>query len=152
VVNVMRGGPSTGLPTALGQADVMQAKWGTHGDRPVITLTPSYLDEVYRETIRARGLKACSGGRNSTTRLPTLSTPGRGRPDCDRISGRGAGGIRRPYPSSRPADDRASLSTLRNTFHTRSSLLPQVRCTSPDADACTMPIVRGDLAARRDLL
>ena len=56
VVNVMRGGPSTGLPTALGQSDVMQAKWGTHGDRPVITLTPSYLDEVYRETIRAFNL------------------------------------------------------------------------------------------------
>lgn len=56
VVNVMRGGPSTGLPTALGQADIMQAKWGTHGDRAVIALTPAYLDEVYRETIRAFNL------------------------------------------------------------------------------------------------
>jgi 2-oxoglutarate ferredoxin oxidoreductase subunit alpha len=56
VVNVMRGGPSTGLPTALGQSDVMQAKWGTHGDRPVIALTPAYLDEVYTETIRAFNL------------------------------------------------------------------------------------------------
>jgi len=56
IVNVMRGGPSTGLPTALGQADVMQARWGTHGDRPVVALTPSYLDEVYMETIRAFNL------------------------------------------------------------------------------------------------
>jgi len=56
VVNVMRGGPSTGLPTALGQSDIMQARWGTHGDRPVIALTPAYLDEVYTETIRAFNL------------------------------------------------------------------------------------------------
>ncbi len=56
IVNVMRGGPSTGLPTALGQADVMQARWGTHGDRPVIALTPSYLDELYNEVIRAFNL------------------------------------------------------------------------------------------------
>lgn len=56
VVNVMRGGPSTGLPTQLSQADVMQARWGTHGDRPVIALTPSYLDEVYTETVRSFNL------------------------------------------------------------------------------------------------
>lgn len=56
IVNVMRGGPSTGLPTALGQSDIMQARWGTHGDRAVIALTPAYLDEVYRETIRAFNL------------------------------------------------------------------------------------------------
>lgn len=56
IVNVMRGGPSTGLPTALGQSDIMQARWGTHGDRPVIALTPAYLDEVYTETIRAFNL------------------------------------------------------------------------------------------------
>ncbi|NQU05321.1 MAG: 2-oxoacid:acceptor oxidoreductase subunit alpha, partial [Calditrichaeota bacterium] len=56
VVNVMRGGPSTGLPTALGQSDIMQARWGTHGDRPVIALTPAYSDEVSTETIRAFNL------------------------------------------------------------------------------------------------
>jgi 2-oxoglutarate/2-oxoacid ferredoxin oxidoreductase subunit alpha len=53
VCNVMRGGPSTGLPTALAQADVMQAKWGTHGDHPVIALTPAYLEEIYELTIKA---------------------------------------------------------------------------------------------------
>jgi len=56
VCNVMRGGPSTGLPTALAQADIMQAKWGTHGDHPVITLVPAYLEEVYELTIRAFNL------------------------------------------------------------------------------------------------
>ncbi len=40
VVNVMRGGPSTGLPTSPAQADVMQARWGTHGDHPIIVLCP----------------------------------------------------------------------------------------------------------------
>lgn len=53
ICNVMRGGPSTGLPTALAQADIMQAKWGTHGDHPVIALTPAYLQEVYELTIKA---------------------------------------------------------------------------------------------------
>ena len=38
VVNVMRGGSSTGLPTCPGQGDVMQARWGTHGDHPIIVL------------------------------------------------------------------------------------------------------------------
>ncbi len=56
IVNVMRGGPSTGLPTQLGQSDIQQTRWGTHGDRPVIALTPAYLDEVYTETIRAFNL------------------------------------------------------------------------------------------------
>ena len=53
IVNVMRGGPSTGLPTAPAQADLMQAKWGTHGDHPIIVSAPSTLYEVYMETIRA---------------------------------------------------------------------------------------------------
>ncbi len=56
IVNVMRGGPSTGLPTAPAQADLMQAKWGTHGDHSIIVSAPSYLLEVYTETIRAFNL------------------------------------------------------------------------------------------------
>ncbi|MBD3166541.1 2-oxoacid:acceptor oxidoreductase subunit alpha [bacterium] len=56
VVNVMRGGPSTGLPTHPSQADVMQARWGTHGDHPTIALTPSFHQELYMETIRAFNL------------------------------------------------------------------------------------------------
>ena len=46
VVNVMRGGPSTGLPTGPSQGDVMQARWGTHGDRPAIVLAPASVAEV----------------------------------------------------------------------------------------------------------
>ena len=53
VVNVMRGGPSTGLPTLPSQGDVMQARWGTHGDHPIIALAPSNVRESYDMTIQA---------------------------------------------------------------------------------------------------
>ncbi|MDI6879800.1 MAG: 2-oxoacid:acceptor oxidoreductase subunit alpha [Desulfitobacteriaceae bacterium] len=53
VVNVQRGGPSTGLPTSPAQADVMQAKWGTHGDHPMIALSPSSVQECYELTVKA---------------------------------------------------------------------------------------------------
>lgn len=53
VVNVQRSGPSTGLPTSPAQADVMQARWGTHGDHPVIALTPSTVQECYELTVQA---------------------------------------------------------------------------------------------------
>lgn len=53
IINVMRGGPSTGMPTRPAQADIMQARWGSHGDRPVIVITPASVSEIYSETIRA---------------------------------------------------------------------------------------------------
>lgn len=53
IVDVQRGGPSTGLPTAPAQGDIMQARWGTHGDHSVIALTPLYPREIYIETVRA---------------------------------------------------------------------------------------------------
>lgn len=53
IVNVMRGGPSTGLPTLPAQGDVMQARWGTHGDHPIIVLTPANVRESYDMTIQA---------------------------------------------------------------------------------------------------
>jgi 2-oxoglutarate ferredoxin oxidoreductase subunit alpha len=53
IVNVMRGGPSTGLPTSPSQSDVMQARWGTHGDHPIIVLCPSTVRECYDLTIQA---------------------------------------------------------------------------------------------------
>ncbi len=53
IVNVMRGGPSTGYPTGPSQADIMQAKWGTHGDHPAVALTPASVQEILTETIRA---------------------------------------------------------------------------------------------------
>ena len=46
VVDVMRGGPSTGLPTRPSQGDVMQARWGTHGDHPVIAVAPCNAQEA----------------------------------------------------------------------------------------------------------
>ena len=56
VVNVMRGGPSTGMPTRPAQGDVMQARWGTHGDHPAVVLAPASVMEVYEQTIRAFNL------------------------------------------------------------------------------------------------
>ncbi len=56
VVDVMRGGPSTGLPTLPSQGDVMQAQWGSHGDRAAVALAPSSVQEVYDLTIQAFGL------------------------------------------------------------------------------------------------
>lgn len=53
IVNVMRGGPSTGLPTMPSQADVMQARWGTHGDHPIIVLAPGGVREAYDLTVQA---------------------------------------------------------------------------------------------------
>jgi len=53
VVNVMRGGPSTGLPTAPSQGDVMQARWGTHGDHSIIVLAPSTVRECFDITLAA---------------------------------------------------------------------------------------------------
>lgn len=53
VVNVQRVGPSTGGPTAPAQGDMMQARWGTHGDHPIIALVPYSVKESYSLTIEA---------------------------------------------------------------------------------------------------
>jgi len=53
IVNVMRGGPSTGMPTRPAQGDIMQARWGSHGDYPILVLAPASVREIYDETIRA---------------------------------------------------------------------------------------------------
>jgi 2-oxoglutarate ferredoxin oxidoreductase subunit alpha len=53
IVDVMRGGPSTGLPTRPSQGDVMQARWGTHGDHPIVVLAPASVAEIYELTGRA---------------------------------------------------------------------------------------------------
>ena len=56
LVNVQRTGPSTGLPTSPAQGDVMMARWGTHGDHPIIVLSPSSVKEAFDLTIRAFNL------------------------------------------------------------------------------------------------
>ena len=53
IVDVQREGPSTGLPTSPSQGDLMQSKWGTHGDHPVIVISPSSVQECYTEAVRA---------------------------------------------------------------------------------------------------
>jgi len=65
VVNVRRGGPSTGLPTLPGQADMMQAKWGSHGDYEIIALVPNSPQECFDLTITAFNL-------SEKYRLPVL--------------------------------------------------------------------------------
>ncbi|MFO7793016.1 MAG: 2-oxoacid:acceptor oxidoreductase subunit alpha [Candidatus Saliniplasma sp.] len=53
IVNVMRGGPSTGLPTKVAQGDVNQTRWGTHGDVGVVVYVPSSPQEMFDMTIQA---------------------------------------------------------------------------------------------------
>ena len=65
IVDVMRGGPSTGQPTLPGQQDVMQAKCGSHGDYGIIALTPSSVQEMFDLTVEAFNL-------SEAYRVPTL--------------------------------------------------------------------------------
>jgi len=65
VVNVQRGGPSTGLPTMVGQADMMQARWGSHGDYELIALSPQSPQEAFDLTVDAFNLA-------ETYRVPVL--------------------------------------------------------------------------------
>ena len=53
IVDVQRGGPSTGLPTHGSQGDIYQARWGTHGDHSIIALTASNHQEVFKMTVEA---------------------------------------------------------------------------------------------------
>ncbi len=56
IVNIQRVGPATGLATKPAQADIMQARWGTHGDHSIIALAPATVEEMYYLTIRAFNL------------------------------------------------------------------------------------------------
>lgn len=56
IVNVQRTGPSTGQPTSPAQGDVMQTKWGSHGDRGVIAISPASVQECFTATVRAFNL------------------------------------------------------------------------------------------------
>ena len=53
IVNVQRGGPSTGIPTHVHQGDVNQARWGTHGDHAIVALTASNHQDVFAMTVEA---------------------------------------------------------------------------------------------------
>ncbi len=65
VVNVQRGGPSTGLPTQSAQGDMMQARWGSHGHYEIIALAPASPQEIFYQTITAFNL-------SETYRIPVL--------------------------------------------------------------------------------
>jgi len=65
VVDVMRGGPSTGQPTMPSQQDVMQAKWGSHGDYEIVALAPCSVQEMFDLTVEAFNL-------SETYRVPTM--------------------------------------------------------------------------------
>ncbi len=97
IVDVMRGGPSTGLPTEPSQGDVMQARWGTHGEHSVIALVPSSVYECYTLTVEAFNLAeqyrtpvivlsdALIGHMREAVTLPepgSLRIAARGIPDC----------------------------------------------------------------------
>jgi 2-oxoglutarate ferredoxin oxidoreductase subunit alpha len=56
IVNVQRAGPSTGQATKCGQGDIMQSRWGTHGDYSAIVLSPNSVQEMFTLTIRAFNL------------------------------------------------------------------------------------------------
>lgn len=56
IVDVQRGGPSTGMPTAPAQGDIIQARWGTHGEHSIIALYPWSVKEIFYKTIRAFNL------------------------------------------------------------------------------------------------
>lgn len=65
IVNVQRLGPSTGGPTAPAQGDVMQARWGTHGDHEAVVLSPSSVAETYSLTVEAFNI-------SETLRIPVI--------------------------------------------------------------------------------
>jgi 2-oxoglutarate ferredoxin oxidoreductase subunit alpha len=68
IVNVMRSGASTGMPTGTGQGDLMQARWGTHSDHPIVALAPASSQEMFDMTVQAFNL-------SELLRLPVIVLP-----------------------------------------------------------------------------
>ncbi|KAB2863400.1 MAG: 2-oxoacid:acceptor oxidoreductase subunit alpha, partial [Bauldia sp.] len=101
IVNVMRGGPSTGGPTDVGQSDVMQARWGTHGDHPIVAIAPATAQECWEETVRAFNI--AEKYRTPVVLLPDAKVGQMKEPlvlpplDLVPI-------VNRPYPSGAPED------------------------------------------------
>ena len=95
VVDVQRMGPSTGMPTSPSQGDMMMARWGTHGDHPVIAICPSSVKEVYDLTVRAFNL-------SEKYRTPVLLM-------MDEIIGHLREGMELPEPGSLKIVDRPTV-------------------------------------------
>lgn len=96
IVNVMRGGPSTGMPTRPAQGDIMQSRWGSHGDYPIIVLAPASVREIHDETMRAFHLA-------ETFRTPVILLYDQAVAQLTETvelgSGRGSSGSHRPWAS-----------------------------------------------------
>ena len=101
VVNVMRGGPSTGLPTKVSQGDVMQARWGTHGDHSVIALTASNHQDLFLITVEAFNL-------SETYRTPVILL-------LDEVIGHMREKLIRPQPGEIPLVQRLRTSVKEGT-------------------------------------
>lgn len=95
VIDVQRMGPSTGMPTSPSQGDMMMARWGTHGDHPVIALCPSSVKEVFDLTVRAFNL-------SEKYRTPVLMM-------MDEIVGHLREGMEVPEPGSIKIVDRPTV-------------------------------------------
>jgi 2-oxoglutarate ferredoxin oxidoreductase subunit alpha len=99
VIDVMRGGPATGQPTSSSQQDVMQARYGSHGDYEVIALIPSSVQEAFDLTVKAFHL--AEAYRNPVLVL-TDEIVGHTREKI-RISGK-VEPVQRPSPRGSPRD------------------------------------------------
>ena len=122
IVNVMRGGPSTGLPTEPVQGDVMQARWGTHGEHSIIALVPELGPGVlhpHRRGLQPRRAVPHAGDRAvATPSSVTCARPSRCRPPDElRVAERGE-------PDCEPEDYDTVASTVDN-------ILPRPRLGSP---------------------
>ena len=102
VVNVMRGGPSTGMPTRPSQGDVMQARWGSHGDHTLIVLTPDSVKEIHAQTVRAFNL-------SETYRIPVVVL-------FDEVIGHLTETIELPDPASLKLTERKWATGPRETY------------------------------------
>ena len=77
IVNVQRGGPSTGLSTHAMQGDVNQARWGTHGDHAIVALTASGNQDVFAMTVDAFNIARPIARRSSFCWMKSPAIPGR---------------------------------------------------------------------------
>lgn len=103
IVNVQRLGPSTGVATAPAQGDVMQARWGTHGDHPIIALAPSSVREAFDLTVRAFNLA-------EKFRVPVIML-------MDEVVGHMREKVTLPEPGQLPVDERKKPGCHREAYY-----------------------------------
>lgn len=103
IVDVQRSGPSTGLPTSPSQGDLMQARYGTHGDHPAIVLSPASVQEAFDLTVRCFNL-----AEKYSTPVILLT---------DEMVGHMREGIRLPAPGELPVMNRATSTDPERIAH-----------------------------------